>query len=156
MGRPTKLTPETQAVIVEAFLGGLYAEDAALLGGISEQTYYSWVERGKAGEEPFAAFLEAVETAAAQSSRDALLMVRGGDPGWQGSAWFLERRYPMKWGRRDPDHALKTRQLESDLAKSVVEIETLKAKLELLKAGHDPDAQVITVVIPPSLAREGE
>lgn len=149
MGRPTKLTPEVQQRIVEALLSGLYVEDAVILGGIAEDTYYEWVKRGKTGEEPFASFSEAVESAGVVSSSQALVTVRAGGMGWQGSAWFLERRYPAKWGRRDPDHGLKTKLLEAEL-------ETVKAKLELLKAGHDPDAQVITVVIPPSLAREGE
>jgi hypothetical protein len=59
--------------------------------------------------------------------------------GWQGSAWFLERRYPAKWGKRDPDHSTKTKLLEAEL-------ETAKAKLELLKAGHDPDGETVTVI----------
>jgi hypothetical protein len=149
MGRPTKLTPDVQQRIVEALLSGLYAEDAVIIGGICEDTFYEWIKRGKTGEEPFASFSEAVETAGVESSRQALTTVRAGDMGWQGSAWFLERRYPAKWGRRDPDHGVKTKLLEAEL-------ETVKAKLELLKAGHDPDAQVINVFIPASLAREGE
>lgn len=46
--------------------------------------------------------------------------------------------------------------LADEEGKLAVEIETLKAKLELLKAGHDPDGPQITVVIPEALKRDGE
>lgn len=146
MGRPTKLTPEVQAKVVQALETGHYAEDAVIIAGIGENTYYQWLEKGAAGTEPYAAFREAVESASRQAVDRSLKRVMGGDLGWQGSAWFLERRFPMKWGRRDPDHALKTKQLESDLAKSAVEIDTLRAKLKMLEAGQDPDAQPVVVV----------
>lgn len=156
MGRPTKLTPEVQAKAIEAYRTGHYAEHVAPLAGISEKTLYSWLERGEKGEEPFADFLQAVKEASAFAIDEAMKTVRAGGMGWQGSAWFLERRHSALFVKKDPDAALKTKALEAELAKSAIEIETLKAKLEMLKAGHDPDAQQITVVVPEALRRDGE
>lgn len=156
MGRPTKLTPETQAVIIEALENGNYAETAATLGGISHDTFYTWIRKGEDGVEPYAAFADATKRASAKAEAASLASVRAQSDSWQASAWFLERRFPAKYAKREPDYDLKTKQLKSDLAKSKIEIETLKAKLELLKTGHDPDAQNITVVIPEALRRDGE
>ena len=50
---------------------------------------------------------------------------------WQAHAWFLERKYPARYGKRDPQ-----RQELADLEKRCkqLEIETAEAKLALLKA----------------------
>jgi len=141
MGRPTKLTPEVQAVIIEAVEAGNYFETAAALAKICKQTLYSWIEKGEAGEEPYAAFLDALKGAEAKAEQDALRDVREAQVGWQAHMTFLERRHPTRWGRRDPDYSLKTKLLEAELA-------TANAKLKLLEAGQDPDAQQITVVVP--------
>src|SRR5690349_14473647 len=150
MGRPTKLTPETQQVIVDALEAGHYAEVAATLAGIDESTYYDWVKWGEGAKarEPYASFAKAVKAASSKAEQDALATARAGSTGMSGPHWtsamtFLERRYPHRWGKRDPDHELKTKALRLDLKRAETEIETLKAKLELLKAGHDPDDRVV-------------
>ena len=45
-GRPTKLTPDLQAKIVEALKAGNYAEVAARHVGIASSTFYDWMKRG--------------------------------------------------------------------------------------------------------------
>lgn len=112
MARPTKLTPQVQDVIVEALKLGLYADQAATLADISEFTYYNWIKRGEAeqaridnGETPdpnetiYVEFSKAVKKASVQGQADALSRVREGDKGWQGSAWFLERRDRQRWAQ---------------------------------------------------------
>jgi hypothetical protein len=45
-GRPTKLTPETQATICARIAAGMAAEHAAECAGVSAATYYGWMADG--------------------------------------------------------------------------------------------------------------
>lgn len=111
MARPTSLTPEVHALVVEAIRKGNYKRTAAQLAGICEKTLYNWEERGAAGEEPFAEFLQAVKSAEAEAETKLLEEIRtaqGSIPGeggrgpdlWQSKAWILERRWPKRWAAR--------------------------------------------------------
>jgi transposase len=156
MAPKSKLTPELTAAVVEILREGNYADTAIAIVGIHKSTYYEWIKKGNEGVEAFVAFAEAVEQASAEAEREALRVVRSGCKGWEGSGWFLERRFPAKYAKREPDYDTKTKQLISNLKRSEVETATLEQKLEMLKAGQNPDGETITVVIPSSLKRDGE
>jgi transposase len=158
MGRPSKLTAEVQSVIVEALEKGAYLETAATLAGIGKRTVFEWIERGEADDdvEPYAEFARLTKEASAKAEVASLETVRAMPQGWQAQAWFLERRFPSRYAKREPDYDLKTKQLMADLAKSELECDTLKQKLDMLKAGLNPDGQVINVLIPDALRRDGE
>jgi hypothetical protein len=101
-GQNTKLTPEVRDKIIEAIKIGNYQETAAAYAGISQSSFYAWLERGR--NEPgsiYSEFLEAVEKAKAQSEvRDVTLIEKAATDGsWQAAAWKLERKFPQKWGR---------------------------------------------------------
>lgn len=100
MGRPTSLTPEVQRAICLSLRGGNYRETAAQAAGIHRNTLRSWVQRGEAGEEPYAEFLCALEKAEACGERKLLRNIRKGVDGWQSQAWILERRWPGRWSGR--------------------------------------------------------
>ena len=89
--------------MLEAVQDGCYLETAAKLAELSKVTVYSWINRGKTGEEPFATFLNTLEKAEARSEADAIRNVRqaGKLPQfWAAEMTYLERRHPEKWGRR--------------------------------------------------------
>lgn len=99
-GRPTSLTPERHAAIVDAVRHGMYAKAAVEGAGITEATYYRWLERGRQGEEPFESFLADVEQASAAATLNMLDTIRkAAETDWRAAAWFLERRFPDQWGR---------------------------------------------------------
>lgn len=118
VGRPTKLTPERQERIIGAIRGNAPNEIAAAFAGISEQTFYNWINRANEDEKAgrateFVEFLEAIEKAQAENEIENLLIIRSsakgqptaegvpGTPGtWQAAAWLLERRHPERYGRR--------------------------------------------------------
>jgi len=130
MGRKTKLTPEIQETICNWLKLGYYQEDAAIMAGIAPSTYYDWLKKGaeedsrqdeiKAlGDENsplpaiiegsdielvyvFSEFSEAVARARAEAEGAHIKNIRrAADNGtWQASAWFLERSFPKKWGKR--------------------------------------------------------
>ena len=77
LGRKTKLTPEVQDKIVFAIRSGNYKETAAQYAGISEKTFYVWLQRGR--DEPssiYADFFEAINHAEAASEVEAVALVR--------------------------------------------------------------------------------
>jgi len=115
-GRPTKLTSEVHARIVQAIQAGNYMETAAAYAGISKTTFFEWLRRGARERErlakdqrarpskreaPYAEFAVAVEQAlAAAEVRDVALIAKAAEKEWTAAAWRLERKFPAKWGRR--------------------------------------------------------
>lgn len=98
----SKLTPELQERLVAFLRAGNYVETAAACAGIHKDTFYEWCKKGRKGEEPFAAFVEAVDKAIAESeARDVALIGKAATVNWQAAAWRLERKMPHKWGRHE-------------------------------------------------------
>lgn len=103
MARPTELTVPLQNAVAADVKRGCSFADAAMVNGITATTLFNWRRRGKAGEEPFAAFFEALETARAESKKEAIDWVRNGTlasgaPDWKSQAWWLERMFPSEFG----------------------------------------------------------
>jgi transposase len=102
MGRRTKLTPELQSKIAGAIAAGNYHEVACALAGVSTSTFYAWLEKGRAGKSPYVEFLEAVKKAeAAAEVKRIQIITKAADTDWKAAAWYLERRYPERWGKRN-------------------------------------------------------
>jgi hypothetical protein len=115
-GRPTKLTPEIQAEICEILREGNYIEVAAPIVGITRETLFGWIRRGRLEidrvaenprlkvrkrEAPFVAFFHAVKEAQAASEREDLETIKeASKTQWQAAAWRLERKNFDRWGRK--------------------------------------------------------
>ncbi len=95
MGRPTKRTPEVEAKIVEAVRGGNYVETAARYAGIAPPTFYEWQAK-------FPDFAELVKNARAEAeARNVTIIQQAARTQWQAGAWWLERSFPDRFGRKD-------------------------------------------------------
>ena len=107
IGRPTKLTPGLKEVLITALSSGCYRATAAAHAGISTPTLYKWLETGEADLEhgrdtDHADLRMAVIKAEADAEQEALQNIREqSKQQWQASAWFLERKWPNRWGRRE-------------------------------------------------------
>ncbi len=128
-GRPTKLTTELMNEIAQYLRAGNYIETTAALVGINRDSIYEWIKRGNrvreewdtkmltAGEnnndslavveeveivDLYLEFSEAVKKARAEAEGANIRNIRrASDNGvWQASAWWLERSFPKKWGKR--------------------------------------------------------
>ena len=103
-GRPTKLTPDESNRIILAVKAGNYIETAAAFGGISKETLFTWLRRGRRSRQKnniYKQFSDAVEKALADAEiRDVANIEIASKDDWHASAWRLERKYPEKWGRR--------------------------------------------------------
>lgn len=119
MARRTKLTPETQEKIINALQAGNYFGASCEYAGITERTGYNWLARGreeleyrenprvKEGterwktEEIYVQFFHAVSRASASVEVGTIAKIKQqGDDDWRALAWFMEHRYPDKWGRK--------------------------------------------------------
>lgn len=124
-GRPTKLddvillpdgkggqTPRIRwEVIVERVRAGQYPEQAAASVGVGRSTFYRWkslgedrVEHGKIrrARAEYRSFAEALARAEAEGEMVHIAHVsKAASSDWRAAAWFLERRAPARWRKRD-------------------------------------------------------
>jgi len=103
-GRPHALTPEVQEHILRLVGQGNFVETAVAASGITKQCLYNWRKRLAKGDpvaERYREFFDALKTALALGEVAALRQVLAGGAGWQRWAWFLERRHPHHWARKD-------------------------------------------------------
>lgn len=119
LGRRSQL--ETNTEKIEALLNylrlGNYINQACAMVGLAESTFHYWrkeaekieknLETGEIAETDLLdsdvrllEFLESVKKARATAESYHLGKVRE-DPSWQSSAWWLERSFPDRWGRKD-------------------------------------------------------
>lgn len=94
MGRPTELNTKTRKAITTALRKGLTRAAASEIAGITDRTFRSWMDRGRAGEHPFEDFAQAVEKAEAQVEEEMtqVLLDAGKKGEWRAAAFWLERR----------------------------------------------------------------
>lgn len=122
--------------IKEALEDGLPQSTAAELSGISQATFYGWMQLGEQGIDLYSEFFEAVVLAKATGEKKLIDAVQIGtlDPaqGWRAASWLLERRYPDKYG--------------ASVTVRKAEEKALGVMLERLRTGLDPAtfARVIT------------
>lgn len=105
MPQPSKLTAEMQDRIVRVIRAGGSYELAASVAGVSERTFYVWLERGKRTgrrDAPYRVLREAVERARAEHETILVAQLnRAAAKGsWRAAAWLLERRFPERWAPR--------------------------------------------------------
>jgi hypothetical protein len=105
MARPTKLDAGRQARICEALALGVSIEAAAAHAGLSAACVHDWMARGRKGEPRFIEFLEATTRARdAAEVRFAAVVAKAAKEGNESAArWWLERRRPETWARKDAD-----------------------------------------------------
>lgn len=116
-GRPSKFTPECRNRIVSLINAGNYLDTACQAAGITYSTYREWIKRGqreydrlemsprakvKESEKDYLDFFEAVQKAEATAeARNLTIINKAAEKNWQAAAWFLERKAPDRWGRKD-------------------------------------------------------
>src|SRR3569623_2191215 len=122
MSAPSQISEERVDRIVAALRRGATRKGAASCAGIRPSTLYEWIRRGKAGEQPYAAFWGRVQVEQRAWEVSALSKIhKAAEAGvWTAAAWLLERRLPKNYGRRLNDSAVK-RQVEQRVALTELE-----------------------------------
>ena len=96
MARRTKLTPQVQALFIQALEMSMTIDLASKYAGITNSTFYNWMDRGKReGEGIYFEFLETVNKAIARSAliNMAVIQKAAKNGTWQASAWILAVSY---------------------------------------------------------------
>ena len=128
MARNSKLTPETAARIINALKAGGTQRAAFTSAGVGESTFYGWLQRGereksgrhrefsesvkKAEQDAVITNVTLIQRAAQGGEVIERVTVRRPDgsevttekktiPQWTAAAWWLERKFPDDWGRRE-------------------------------------------------------
>ena len=145
MARPTKLTPEVHAAIVEAVSIGATYKDAAGAAGVSYVTFLNWMKRGgKATRGEFFEFFSAIETTKHQlHARLASVIVKAAANGdYRAADLYLTKRDKENWGNsinvtteeREVNDAI------SRLLENVAAAGKAQTAKEITAGSADPDA----------------
>lgn len=103
MGRPSKLDELRAKRIVDAIKAGASRTGAAKCARVHRATLMDWLARGRDGEQPYADFLDRVrEAEGGVEERITTALLEAIEKGHVGAMCFwLERRRPDEWGKRD-------------------------------------------------------
>lgn len=96
-GRQTILTPEIQAIIVEAAERGTPLTFCGPLAGVARSTLFNWMKWGAKAGTPYTAFVDAVKAAQARFVGERLTQIAQAKA-WQAEAWLLERMFREEFG----------------------------------------------------------
>lgn len=126
MPRKSKLTKELIKNASDLIKLGNYTNVVCQYLGINESTWYKWLKEGeKANSGLKREFFKSIKSAESQAEiRNVGRIQNAAQDTWQAAAWYLERKFPERWGRLT----------NAQIKKIEAEIETLKAKTEELKA----------------------
>lgn len=103
-GRRPKLTPDLLTEFVKLLGEGNYVYIVCKAVGIGKTSYHAWRTKGQAATSGiYREFYEQTEQATAKAEGNYLGIIKDAAKSgtWQAAAWYLERRYPERWGRRD-------------------------------------------------------
>jgi hypothetical protein len=104
IGRKSKLTPELQAQIVLELSNGSSIRSACEAVDITPATYCNWMVWG--AKQSSGAYFEFVEAIKKVEEDEEAWHVRNikkhSEFMWTASAWYLERKHPDKWAKREP------------------------------------------------------
>lgn len=142
-GRPTKLTDELAAVIIADIEQGVQPDAAAADAGIAPSTYFDWMQRGKAGEEPFRGFRSEVARARLAAESKLTKTILNGDErgmGFGPSKAALEMLSRLRPDRYSPTMKV---QLRDDLERILDVVERVcgqESFLAVVEALADDDS----------------
>ena len=131
-GRPTKRTPEIVERIAEAIADGLNDAFVCDLVGIDVQTLIDWRKIPQ--------FSHAIKSAEAARLQIRLRRIESGGDGWQGTAWFVERKYPREWSRPELQVAMNVE--HSGVIDHAVRMIPQAELLEMMRIAARVDAEI--------------
>lgn len=138
-GRPSSLKPAVAKQILEALKEGVPREMALLAAGVGRSTFYSWLAKARQDKpvQLYVDFLDAVEKAEAEAVVLYTKTIHAArDVNWQAAAWWLERRHPDLYGRRDriSIEALKRSEVEATARELGLDPDEVLAQVDALLA----------------------
>lgn len=96
--------PTVKPGLIKLIKTGTPIKAACAAVGISNGTFYLWMDKGKKAKKgQYKEFYEEVEKAKGEfvARNVAIIQKAGMDGTWQASAWLLERTHPEEFAKRD-------------------------------------------------------
>ncbi|MDR3063385.1 MAG: hypothetical protein LBU40_04515 [Methanobrevibacter sp.] len=85
--------------ILKTRSNGLTQKDSALMAGITEDTLYKWLKKGREAKSgAYRKFYEDMEKAKSNFKAHHINLINK-DKSWQSSAWMLERCFPEEFSK---------------------------------------------------------
>ena len=101
-GRPSKLTPERRDDLTLMLAHGVPLGVAARSVDVSPRSLRRWLREGdlreRVAELRAARRVDPDGSGARLEARLAVLILKASEHDWRASAWWLERRWPERWG----------------------------------------------------------
>jgi len=122
-GRRTLLSAALTKKICEILEKGNTVRTAVAACDIAESTYFSWIQKGEAGEPQFMEFSQACARAKATAKQMLTdIIVAAAPDDWKAASWLLEKLYLREYGRDakpEPEPSLPSDKKFSDLMDSL-------------------------------------
>lgn len=90
--------------LMNALIAGNTVRNACELARVSEKSFYRWMQEAEHADEEslVCQFRDKVKHAIATAEhRNVMVIQQAARKNWGAAAWYLERRRPDEWGRRD-------------------------------------------------------
>lgn len=108
-GRKPKIEIDDELIedIAQVIRAGNFIKTACEYVGIDESTYYRYMKLGKQDAEDgketiYSKFYNTLKKARATAeTRNVAVINQASNDSWQASAWWLERSFPDRWGKRN-------------------------------------------------------
>ena len=146
-GRPPQLDLTFAERICHHIAAGHFVQSALAAEGVARRTYYFWMERGEQDlvaekDSVYVEFLHMIKKAEFMAEDQNLKILLAGGIGWQANAWFLERRFPAKWGNR--------------FKFTIEEAQDFMRKFLNIVAQHIPDRELVRKIVNEATKIEGK
>lgn len=132
---PPRLNDPRMVHLLAVLETGATTRTACAVSGIAERSLYRWLSQGETenteGREgsPVWHIWQAVTLARLVPEVQALETIHAASErgGWRAAAWFLERRYPERWGRNakpeeEPPSAVTPEQVNAKILRLLAEV----------------------------------
>lgn len=132
MARRTKLTPEVTRLFVQALKMSMTIDLASKYAGITNSTFYNWIDRGKReGEGVYFEFLETVNKAIAESALINMEIIQQAakEGTWQASAWIMERRHKYH-AKQEPEVIVQIDAKEASITQLIQQVKETDLELD--------------------------
>ena len=146
-GRPSKLDDAIIKNISNAIMLGLNYMRTAELVGISDHCFLDWRKIGeqdynKGENSLYSKLFLAIKKAEAQGIASRLARINEAEKEhWQAGAWWLERRYPDEWGRKERVEMGGTVKIESILGALPADIAAEVGKILIKQISEGSDTE---------------
>lgn len=103
MGRKPKLTRKLIEDAEKLIKLGNYNTTVCQYLGIHQSTWYKWLKEGEKAKSGLKKeFFERIKSAESHAEiRNVQLIQQSANESWQAAAWYLERKFPDRWGKKE-------------------------------------------------------